>query len=334
MHNTTRRRALMGAGGLAAGGFSAAALGTGARAQSVAGWPRELTTSLVVPYPPGGPTDVMARLLATELAERLDGRFVVENRPGASTTLAARQVSRGRPDGSVLLLGTIATFANARHAFRQLGYDPVSGFTHVTLLVDSVYVLIANPKWRDLAQVLEESHRAPGRVSYASQGIGTTGHLPMVDLAARAGVEWLHVPYNGAPPALTDLIAGRTDIMFSLMAAAKPHLDEGRVKALGVALPERSPILPGVPSLVEQGFRGFSAGGWFSLAAPPGLPEAQVAALSEATAAAAASPELRSFLDRNGLIPMEAGPAAVRTRLAADIVTQGELMRRAGIQPE
>ncbi|WP_338664941.1 tripartite tricarboxylate transporter substrate binding protein [Pararoseomonas sp. SCSIO 73927] len=303
-------------------------------ARAAEAWPRGLTTSLVVPYTPGGPTDVMARLLATGLAERLGGSFVVENRPGASTTLAARQVTRGRPDGSLLFLGTIATFANAPHMFRQPGYDPVAGFTHVTLLVDSLYVLVANPKWGSLAEVLEASRRGPGAVSYASQGIGTTGHLPMVDLAARAGVEWVHAPYTGSPQALTDLIAGRTDLMFALLGAAKASIDEGRVRPLGIALPERSPTLPGVPTLAEGGFPGFAAGGWFSLQAPPGMPEAQGEALSAATAATIAGPAMRDFLNRNGLIPMEPGPGPLRARLEADLASQGELIRRAGIRPE
>lgn len=326
MQGATRRQLL------ATGAAAALALPSRPRAQE--GWPRGLTTSLVVPYTAGGVTDVMARLLATGLAERLGGTFVVENRPGASTTLAARQVTRARPDGSVLMIGTVASFANAPHAFRQLGYDPVAGFTHVTLLVDSLYVLVANPKWRDLAQVLEVSRQGPGQVTYASQGIGTTGHLPMVDLAARAGVEWVHVPYTGSPQALTDLIAGRTDLMFALLGAAKASLEAGQVKALGIALPERSPVLPDVPTLAEQGFPGFAASGWFSLAAPPGMPEAQVEALSEAIAATMASPALRDFFNRNGLIPMSLGPKVLRARLASDLASQRELMRRAGIQPE
>jgi len=317
-----------------AAGATLVAKASPARASEAGAWPRGLTTSLVVPYTAGGPTDVMARLLAAGLAERLGGAFVVENRPGASTTLAARQVTRGRPDGSVLLLGTIATFANAPHILRQPGYDPVAGFTHVTLLVDSLYVLIANDRWRDLAQVLAESRRGAGRVSYASQGIGTTGHLPMVELAARAGVEWVHAPYSGSPQALTDLIAGRTDVMFALLGAARAAIDEGRVRALAVALPERTAALPGVPTLAESGFPGFQAGGWFSLQAPPGMAGAQVAALSAATAETLAAPPLRDFLDRNGLIPMPPGPEALRARLEADLASQGDLIRRAGIRPE
>ncbi|MCK8786093.1 tripartite tricarboxylate transporter substrate binding protein [Roseomonas sp. NAR14] len=320
------RRAVLAA--LAAAGAAAPAL-----AQPVAEWPRGLTTALVVPYQPGGPADALGRILAAGLAERLGNVLVVENRPGASTTLAARQVARARPDGRTLLLGTVATFANAPHAFRHPGYDPVADFTHVTLIVDSVYGLVASPRWESLSQVLEAARAAPGRVSYGSQGIGTTGHLPMVDLSIRCGAEFTHVPYSGAAPVLSDLMAGRLDLMFAPVAAAKPLLEEGRIRPLAVALPQRSPLLPGVPTFEELGIRDFAPGGWYSLAAPPGLPEEWVAALSSAMAAVTNAAPFRDFAERNAFIVLDPGPSAMRARLAADLVSQGRLMRAAGLVP-
>ena len=248
--------------------------------------------SVVIPYAPGGASDVVGRLLTAGLQERLGG-FVMEHRPGASTALAARHVARAKPDGLTLLLGTIATFTLTPLAFRAPGYDPVADFAHATMLCETLSLLVAPPRWTGLAELLAAAKQRPGALSYASWGVGTTAHLPMVDLCGRAGVEMLHVPYNGAPPALTDTIAGRTDCMFALLAACKPHLEAGRLRGLAAPTAARTAALPDVPTFAELGFPDFLYTGWYSLQAPPGTPEPVLARLSEAATAAFNDPRAR-----------------------------------------
>jgi tripartite-type tricarboxylate transporter receptor subunit TctC len=327
-----RRRALL----AATAGAAAAALPAMpplARAQAVA-WPGGQTVAVVVPYAPGGASDVVGRLLTTGLQERLGGTFVMDHRPGASTGLAARHVARAKPDGLTLLLGTVATFTLTPLAFRSPGYDPVADFAHVTMLCETLSLLVAPPRWSNLSELLTAAKRRPGALSYASWGVGTTAHLPMVDLCGRAGVEMLHVPYNGAPPALTDTIAGRTDCMFALFAACKPHLDAGRLRGLAVPTAARPPVLPDVPTFAESGFPDFLYTAWYSLQAPPGTPEPLLARLSEAATAAFNDPRVQELMAAQGLAAAPAGKAALLARIERELPLHRELMRKAGMVPE
>jgi tripartite-type tricarboxylate transporter receptor subunit TctC len=298
------------------------------------GYPGSRTVSVILPYAPGGGTDVVARILTDGLAERLGGTFISEHKPGATTTLAARHVARARPDGTTLLMGTNATYAQAPFMMRNLGFDPLADFAHITLLAESAYLLVAHPRWRSLDEVLAEARRHPGQVSYGSWGVGSTAHLLMVDLLGRTGTEMLHVPYNGPAPALTDTLAGRLDLMFTTYAPAKPHVQEGRLRALGTPARERLALAPEIPTLIELGQPDFVVSAWWSLSAPAGTPQPILAALEEATAAAFAKPSAQKLMDNLGLIPTPMGPAAMLERMRRDMELNRELMHRAGIQPE
>ncbi|WP_027284344.1 Bug family tripartite tricarboxylate transporter substrate binding protein [Rubritepida flocculans] len=297
-----------------------------ARAQGTA-------TQVVIPYAPGGASDVVGRLLTEGLAQRLGGTFVMDHKPGASTTIAARHVARARPDGQTLLLGTIVTFSMAPLALRQPGYDPVADFTHLTQLCDTEALLVANPRWESLAQLFEAARQRPGQLSYASWGIGTTAHLPMVELTARAGVEMLHVPFNGSPPAMTEVIAGRVDCMIALVAACRGHVEAGRMRALGAVTVNRVAAFPAIPTVAEQGFPGFGGGAWYSLQAPPGLPEPLKARLTQAAVESFSTPEAIAFMRGQGLAPAAAfGEAPLVARIRRELDQHRELMARAGIQ--
>jgi tripartite-type tricarboxylate transporter receptor subunit TctC len=314
------------------GGAAALAWAGAARAQ--AGYPGGRTVSLILPYAPGGGTDVVARILGDGLTERFGGTFVSEHRPGATTTLAARHVARARPDGTTLLIGTNSTFTQAPFAFRSLGYDPEADFAHISLLCESAYLLVARPRWDSLAAALAAARREPGRLSYASWGVGSTAHLLMLDLLGRTGTEMLHVPFNGPAPGLTETLTGRVDLMFSTFAPAKPHVEAGRLRALGTPHESRLALMPEVPTLIEQGQPGFVVSAWWSLSAPAGTPAPLLAALGEATPAAFTKPAAREMMDRLGLLPAPFGPAPMRARIARDLAANGDLMRRAGIVPE
>jgi tripartite-type tricarboxylate transporter receptor subunit TctC len=248
--------------------------------------------------------------------------------------LAARHVARAKPDGLTLLLGTITTFTLTPLAFRAPGYDPMADFAHVTMLCETLSLLVAPPRWSGLGELLAAAKVKPGALSYASWGVGTTAHLPMVDLCGRAGVEMLHVPYNGAPPALTDTIAGRTDCMFALLAACKPHLEAGRLRGLAVPTAARPAVLPDVPTFAELGFPDFVYTGWYSLQAPPGTPEPILDRLSEAAIDTFKDPRTRELMASQGIARAPGGKAALLARIEREIPSHRELMRKAGMVPE
>ncbi len=318
------RRTLM----LAAAGTLAA---PGLRAQGA--YPGGASVAVVIPYSPGGASDVVGRLVTQGLQEKLGGSFVMDHKPGASTSIAARHVARARPDGMTLLLGTIATFSLTPLALRNPGYDPVADFAHVSQVCETLSLLVAHPRWNSLEELLAAARARPEAISYATWGVGTTAHLPMLDLGARAGVNMLHVPYNGAPPALTDTIAGRTDCMFALLAACKTHLEAGRVKGLGVPTATRQPQIPEVPTFIEKGFADFTWGGWYSVQAPLGTPQPILDRLGQALAEVFSNPRTIEFMATQGLAPAPMGSAALRARIERELPLHRGLMQRAGLEP-
>jgi len=323
MIRMTRRTLLLGA----------AALPAAPAVRAQAPWPGTQPVSVVIPYAAGGATDVVARLLLDGLGASLGGTFVMDHKPGASTTIAARHVARARPDGHTLLLGTNVTFTTAPHALRTIGFDPLADFEHVTLLCTPLFLLVGHPRWTSLAAVIAAAKERPGALSYATWGAGSSSHLGMVDLLARAGAEMLHVPFNGAPPALTETLAGRTDVMMSTFAPARPHVEAGRLRALGIPSAARAGSLPQVPTIAEQGFPGFTVAGWFSLSAPKGTPAAVLERLGPAAAAAFTGPAAAEVFDRLGFAPAPAGREALLGRIREELAANRELMRRAGIEP-
>ena len=298
------------------------------------GWPGGRTVSLVLPFAPGGGTDIVARILADGFAESFGGTFVMEHRPGATTTVAGRHVARARPDGTTLLVGSNSTFAQAPHAFRNPGYDPLADFTHVSLLFGSAYLLVANPRWESLAALLAAAKRAPGSISYGTWGVGSTAHLLMLDMNERTGTAMLHVPFNGPAPALTEILAGRVDAMFTTYAPARAHVQDGRLRAIGTPHERRLAAMPAVPTMVEQGLPEFLVSAWWCLSGPAGLPAPLPPALDQAVRDAVARPAAQRLIEDFGLLPLPPGPEALRARIARDYGMQGELMRKAGIVPE
>lgn len=297
-------------------------------------YPGRQAVSLVIPYAPGGIPDVFGQAITQGLSERLGGTFVMDHRPGASTTLGARLVARARPDGYTLLFAAIGTFTLTPLVLRDVGYDPVAGFTHLGMTGSALYLFVAQTRWPSLEALLAAARREPSRITYASWGIGSSAHLATLDLARRAGVEMTHVPYNGTAQALTDIAAGRVDCMLTTLAPAAPHLDGGRMRALGIAAPSRYRLRPDVPTVAEQGFPGYAVSNWTCCSGPPGLPPEIAAPLEAALAAIWSDSALLARLEPLGITATPTGAAAMRTHLMRDLGVNREWVQRAGIQPE
>ncbi|HYF07019.1 MAG TPA: tripartite tricarboxylate transporter substrate binding protein [Acetobacteraceae bacterium] len=302
-------------------------------ARSQGSFPGSRPVSLVIPYAPGGIPDVFGSAINQGFAERLGGTFVMDHRPGASTTLGARQVARARPDGYTLLFGGIGTFTLTPLVLRNAGYDPLTDFTPIGMSGSALYLFVANPRWMSLEAILRAARQQPNGISYASWGVGSSAHLGTVDLAQRARVEMVHVPYNGTAAALTDIAAGRVDFMISTLAPARPHLDGGRIRAIGVCTARRFRMLPNVPTVGEQGFTDYTLDNWTAVVGPAGLRDDIAGALEAALAETFASEALLARLEPLGITGAPTGARALREQIPRDLAQHRELVQRAGITP-
>lgn len=286
---------------------------------------------LIIPYAAGGASDVVGRIAVEGMAARLGGNVIMEHRAGASTTIAARHVARARPDGNTLLLGTVVTFAMVPISMPDVGFDPINDFTHMTQTCEAESLIVANPRHESLEALMQAARRRPGELSYASWGVGTTAHMTMLELLRRANLDMLHVPFNGAPAALTEVISGRVDCMVILLAAGRGHAEAGRVRPLASVLPQRLAAFPQMPTVAEHGFEGFSGAGWFSVQGPPGMEPALAERIGTAVSDSFHDPANREFMQSRGLVPAERGPEALVARIRRELVVNRELMTRAGI---
>jgi tripartite-type tricarboxylate transporter receptor subunit TctC len=248
----------------------AAALALGAHA---AGYPSK-TVTVVVPFPAGGSSDMVGRMLAQKLGEKLGGTFVVENKPGATGAIGAAFVKNAPADGHTLLVSSLAVFVVNPHLQKTLPYDPGRDFDLISVAVQAPNVLVANPKVpvNGVADVIAHLRKNPGMVSFASSGAGSSDHLTAELFWQQTGTSGLHVPYKGGAPAINDLVAGHADLSFQNINAVITQIQAGKLKALAITSAKRSPLLPGVPTLEESGVRNAQVYSWQAIAAPRGLP--------------------------------------------------------------
>jgi tripartite-type tricarboxylate transporter receptor subunit TctC len=303
-----------------------------ARAQGA--FPGNRPVSLVIPYAAGGIPDVFGNAINQGLQERLGGTFVMDHKPGASTTLGTRLAARARPDGHTLVFAGNATFTITPFVLRSAGYDPAKDFTWLGMTGIAVYLFVAHPRWESLEQLLAAAKRRPNEISYATWGVGSSAHLGTFDLARRAGVEMIHVPYNGTAAALVDVSSGRVDFMLSTLAPARPHMEANRVRALGIATARRFRPLPDLPTVAEQGFPGYVVPNWTGVAAPAGLPDAIAGQLEAALAQTFSDEALLRRLEPLGVTASPTGARAMREQVARDLAENADLVRRAGITVE
>jgi len=291
---------------------------------------------ILVGYPAGGAVDLIARVLGDKLAPALGQSIVVENRPGATGNIAAEMAARAPADGYTLYMGTSINAVSA-NLFKKLGYDPVRDFAPVANVVEVQTVLASSLQFpgKTLKGLVEYAKANPGKVTYATTGEGSTPHLTAVLLSNLAGIKMVHVPYKGGPNVLTDLMAGRVDISFSNPVSVVPQIKNERLRALAVVGLKRSPELPGVPTMAEEGYPHFDINAWYGLMAPAGTPEPIIARLNAEVLKIMAMPDVREKLAKVGMLVLPPNtPAEFSAQLKKDVAMYGKLLKEAGVAPQ
>ena len=287
---------------------------------------------LIAPFPPGGSVDITARLIAVPLAGQLGTRIIIENRSGASGNIGMEAAARAKPDGYTLVLNTIPLVTN-QSLFDKLSWDPIRDFAPIGMVATSPHVLVVPAKVpaRSVAELLRLARASPGKLSYASAGVGTTFHFVGEMFKDATGTFILHVPYRGGGPALTDTLAGQVDLSFPTLAAALPHVKAGTLRALAVTGAERSPQLPDVPTLREGGLKDFQFTQWLALLAPAGTPPEVVARLNGALKSVLNSKEVRDKFQAQAFEAFVTTPEEAGRFIAAEAQRFAKLIKTRGI---
>ena len=307
-----------------------AAIGAAGTAPVLAqAWPTK-TIKLIVPFPPGGPTDTASRIVGQKLAERLKQPVVVENRAGASGTIAASFVAKSPADGYTLMMLATPTLL-APHLYSSVTYDTAKDFAPVATVYDLPIVMVVNPTVLpdvgSLAQMIDKAKAEKGKLNYTSSGPGSFGHLTTEMLKDLGKFEMQHVPYKGGTPAVTDLLGGQVPMMYADLVAALPHIQSGKLRAIAVGSPQRVSLLPDVKTVAEQGFPGFDAVSWGGLLAPAGTPKDVVDRLSAEVKQILADKDVQARLLNAGAIAAYQAPADMTARIRGDFDKWGKVVR-------
>ena len=293
------------------------------------------TVRIVVAFPAGGPTDFVARLIADKLKAQLGQNVIVENKPGANGAVGAEYVARGEPDGHLVFLTTAGAVVVTPH-LNKPNYDTLRDFAPVTLVMRPTTILVVRQETpvnsaRELAALAKEK---PGTIPVASTGSGSMPHLALELFQSAAGVKFLHVPYRGAAPALTDLLGGQVEALFADTPVLLPHVRGGKLKPIGAASADRNPLLPDVATLAEQGFPDTVADNWYGLLAPAKTPAPVVAKLHDAVVAALDAPDVREKLVQSGAIPSPMSSTEFGRLLADELARWGRVVREKNIRED
>jgi tripartite-type tricarboxylate transporter receptor subunit TctC len=317
----------------AAGTCAALVLPTTAWAQ----WAPTRTVTVVVPYPAGGPTDILARTIGAALARTLGQSVVVENVPGGAGAIGTRRVAQAAADGHVLVFGTNQTHATNLSLLPEGGgYDPVKDFAPVAGLADLQHLVVVGPEVpvKTAAELVALAKKDPGKLTAGSTGPGSASHLALELFKVRTGTDIAHVPYKGSAPLLTDLLGGHVNLSFATTPTVLQPIQSGKLRAIAVASPNRSPYLPEVPTLAEAGVRGVEADAWLAMFAPAGTPAPALARLREATLEAMRQPAVRETLTRSGMTPNARDGAAFAGFVREDVARWAEVVRVANVKAE
>ena len=289
---------------------------------------------VLVGFPPGGGTDIAARLLTPKLSEYLGQQFVVENRPGATTNIATDVVAKAPPDGHTLLFTTSAIAINMS-LYKNLPFDALRDFAPISVFAESPNLLVAHASaGASVKELLEKARVKPGSLNYSSAGAGTTQHMAGELFKARSNTFIVHIPYKGTAPSLTAVIAGEVHFSFANVPAILGHVKSGRLRALAVAAPKRSELMPDVPTMKEAGVEGVEVPVWYALLAPAATPPAVIKALGDATARAARSPDTKQRLVDQGADPVGSSPEEFSKLLREEVTKWAEVVRISGAKAD
>jgi len=292
---------------------------------------------LVIPLPPGGTNDIMARAVSDKMSASLGQRIVIENRnAGGSGTVGTREVARAAPDGYTIILGYTSTLATGPHLYKDAGYDPRKDFAPIGLIATSALIVVVNPDLpvRSIPELIALAKAQPGKLSYASAGIGSGIHLGAVLFASMAGIELTHIPYKGSAPALTDLIGGHVGIFFSSLPPAIGLAKDGKIRALAVTGAARSKLFPELPTVAESGLPGYEAILHYGIIAPAGTPRPIVDKLNAALREAVAAEDTRMRLATDGTEPAASSPEEYAADIDREETKWSEIVRKSGAKVE
>jgi tripartite-type tricarboxylate transporter receptor subunit TctC len=288
-----------------------------------------------VPSAPGGTLDLIGRVLGQKFSESLKQPVIIDNRPGASSIIAAVQTAHSAPDGYTVLIGSVGAFAMNVVTFKKLPYR-VSDFAPISIIADTEYLLAVHPSVpaRTLQEFIALAKARPGEITYASFGLGGVSHMFAEAFSLQAGVKMLHVPYKSAPDAMNGLVGGQVMALFDAMPVMLPQARDNRVRVLANGADRRSPVAPEIPTFTEAGLPGFTSTGWFALVAPANTPRDVVALLHAETVKALAEPDVRKRFESIGLRVIGSSPEELAAQIRRDIKKYGDVARAANIQIE
>ena len=291
---------------------------------------------IVVPFTPGGSTDILARAIAPKLSAALGQNVIVDNKPGAGGSLGAGEAAKAEPDGNTLLMGHIGTLAVNPSLYPKLSYDPVRSFAPVAYVarVPNVLVVNAASPFKTLKDLIDAARAKPGQLTYSSGGNGSAAHITFESLKLRARIFVSHIPYRGTAPSITDVIGGQVDCTFTGAPTVIPHVRSGRLRALAVSSAQRLPALPNVPTVAESGYPGFEADQWYGLVAPAGTPAAVVVRLNAEINKALALPDVAQQLATEGAVPVPGTPQAFAELIRKEIPRWAEVIKAGNVKPD
>ncbi len=291
---------------------------------------------LIVPFPPGGSTDILGRSLAQKLSEAWGQQVIVDNRPGAGGSIGAELAAKAPPDGYTLLMAHIGTLAVNPALYPKLAYDPLRDFAPVSLVAIVPNVMVVHPSLpaKSVAELVDYARKNPGKLTYSSGGNGSAAHLAMEYFKLQTKTDIVHVPYKGTSPAVTDLIGGQVSMTMTGAPAVMPHVNAGKLRALGVSSAKRLDAFPQIPTIAEAGVPGFEATQWYGVVAPAGTPKDVVAKLAAEIARIVQSPEMKERLNTEGAIPATDTPEAFAAFIREEHKRWGAVVRATGMRPD
>jgi tripartite-type tricarboxylate transporter receptor subunit TctC len=289
-------------------------------------------TRIIVGFPPGQATDLVARLIADRLGPLLEETVIVENRPGQGASFALSILAKQPADGHTMVLAPLASLVSNPHLYKHIGYDTLKDFAPVALVADLPLLLVVNPSLpvKTVQELISYAKAHPDKLAHSSSGNGTLSHLGMVDFQQRAGIKMLHVPYKGSMAAMTDLIAGRVNVAMDTVTVTQPFIRDGRMRLIASASAKRVAAFPDTPTVAEQGLPGFGVSAWIGMVVPAGTPKARIDRLAAAIGKIVQSPEIEEKFAKLGVTTRSAGPKEFRSFLASEYQRWGDIVKASG----